>query len=203
MVQNAINVARMYLGKAATFYEGAQMIIQSPAYDWERHDAVVLNNLLLSIEMSLKACLYTLDDGEIVGHEIDSLLCRSIKAGLLVDAEDARHVFLIARPYIVHAPRYAPFHDKNAGMAPASVMAPVSLRILERANAFVSSDMSPYDGISHEDAQEIRAEATKLYQQTIEVFDPTRIYEPKDAPNIPLGTRVATSRPEISKKADR
>lgn len=197
MVQNPIDLSHLYLVKASTFYEGAQMIIESPAYDWQRHDAVVLNNLLLSIEMSLKACKYKLNGSEVKTHTIDAFLLDAIKSGFSVDAHDARQVFLAAKPYGSHAPRYAPLAEENTGMASANLMAPVALRILQSAKVFLSSDPSTHDGVSYEEAQKIKGAADRIYKEQVTEFRPTRVYDTKDAPDLPLGFKVTSSRPKI------
>lgn len=182
--------ANIYIKRGQSYLEAADVLIASDRSSLSLYDP--LSGLLLfSIEISLKAVIKFATGTVSSGHHIERYLVDAVEQGLLVSEEIAAGVFMVAKPYWLHAPRYAP-HDKEAiSLPPISLMRELASMTIERCIAKIDgkTERPDFPALTIDEAIALRERANQAYEKQIAEFDPGRVYSPNEAPPIPLGTR--------------
>jgi len=185
--------ANIYITRGQSYLEAADVLIASDRSSLSLYDP--LSGLLLfSIEISLKAVIKFATGTDSVGHHIEQYLVDAVEHGLLVSEEIAAGVFMVAKPYWLHAPRYAPHHKEGISMPPISLMRELASKTIERCIATIEGETERPDfpALTVDEAKALRERANQAYEKRIAEFDPSRVYRPDEAPPIPLGTRFTS-----------
>lgn len=179
----------IFLERGRVHLRAADLLITSDTGTLEIFDPLA-TLLLFSIEICLKAVIVHKTGDIPLRHDIDEFLVTGVTAGLQVSSEVAVGVFMVAKPYKQHAPRYAPHSTKIQAIPPVSIMRELAEQVYERCKALILADAAPlgFLPVSADEVRDLRERVDQAYQTQISTFDPSKVYSAEDAPPIPLGT---------------
>jgi hypothetical protein len=119
----------------------------------------------------------------------------------VISKEVAAGVFTVSEPYRLHGPQYAPIEDTTISMPPIIIMREMAHAIIARCAAMIEGErhQTDFQPVTGGEAAALKIRVQAAYRAQIAAFDPTKVFDEFDRPNIPLETAIITPSRKLSK----